>query len=266
MQRHTLLPLFTVVLVTSTGCRNEGDIVAIDTGEVASEELAAEWEGASIEIVSPTAGEFLPLGEEAEFEFIVWSADGETLNPAELEDVRWSSSIDSSWSGFEAEFTDEDLSVGTHTIKAEVVSPTGERLFDAVGGVLVQSDRAGTYAGMISVSTETEEYQVGCGGGAIIVVEPTGEVGTGDAACLVSIQGMDIELLYNFNLELEDGGEVGGEVAAQVFTWEIPTDFAGSHEGEELTGEWSVEIGSYGELLGEISVERISRETSYGSE
>jgi hypothetical protein len=236
----------------------------IDTASTsATTEDFSEWDGAVLEILSPTANEFLALGEESEFEFVMWSADGDPLNPAELDNVIWRSSLDATWSGFSAEFDDDDLSVGTHTIKASATLPNGQDVFDAVGGVLVQHENAGTYAGLVITSTEVDETQVSCAGGAVMVVDANGEGSYGEATCYLGFQGQEIELIYEFNLEF-DGSEAGGVVEIKIGGWGIPFDYIGSIYNGSITGEWTGTISGLADIDGSLDVERISRDTSWG--
>ncbi len=258
----TLLPL-----VMTSGCRSDSEILEIDTGGLTdtastTTEDFSDWEGAVLEIISPTANEFLALGEDAEFEFVMWSADGDPLDPAELDNVIWSSSVDAAWSGFSSEFDDDDLGVGTHTIKASATLPTEQNVFDAVGGVLVQHEDAGTYAGLVTTSTEAEEIQVSCAGGAVMVVDAYGEGGYGEATCYLGFQGQEIELIYEFNLAFEDNDAVG-TVEVLLGSFGIPFDYTGNIYSGDITGEWEGSIAGFADIAGSLDVERISRDTSW---
>jgi len=244
----------------------ELDSGGVDTGTMTTTttEDFSDWEGAVLEIVSPTANEFIPLGEDYEFEFAMWSAEGEPLDPSELDDVIWSSSADATWSGFGPEFDDDDLGVGTHTIKASATLPTGQNVFDAVGGVLVQHENAGTYAGLVTTSTEADEFQVSCAGGAVMVVDAYGEGSYGEATCYLGFQGQEIELVYQFNLEFEEN-EAGGSVEIMIGSWGIPFDYTGNINDGSVTGEWGGTVSGLADIVGSLDVERISRDTSWGN-
>jgi len=263
------MTIATLPLLAIMGCRSDSDIMQIDTGGIGTDtastttEDLSDWEGAVLEILSPTPNEFLALGEDSEFEFVMWSAAGEPLDPSELDDVIWSSSVDSTWSGFSAEFDDDDLGVGTHTIKASATLPTGQNVFDAVGGVLVQHEDAGTYAGLVTTSTEADEIQVSCAGGSVMVVDAYGEGGYGEATCYLGFQGQEIELIYEFNLEFE-GNDAAGTVEVMIGSWGIPFDFAGNVYDSSITGDWSGSIAGFADIAGSLELERISRDTSWG--
>jgi hypothetical protein len=242
-------------------CNSDNAILGLeDTAIIEDEEPSDPYEGAVLEIVSPVANSFLSYGEPAEFEAVLWDKEG---NPLVFEDINWNSTIDEAWRHAGATFSNEELDVGIHLLRVNAELPNGERLFDAVGGILVQSENAGTYAGSAIVSADTGDIQLGCAGGAIMVIDVYGETAEGEADCILALQGQVIELDYAFDLDVEKD-DLAGEAALSIYGFELPTDFAGElTEEKQLSGTWSQSVFGQLEIDGEVRLERISRDTSY---
>ena len=251
-----IFPLF-------AACSSENAVLGLedeDTGIIEEEEPVDPYEGATLEILSPKANSFVPYGEDAEFEAVLWDKNGE---PLIFEDINWNSTVDEDWRHTAGTFENDELGVGVHTLRVNATLPNGERLFDAVGGVWVQSEVAGTYAGTVIVSADTGDFQVGCAGGAVMVVDVYGEAAEGEAECILALQGQSLELDYIFDLENEDDG-LTGDAAVDIYGIQFPTDYEGSVTKEgELEGYWAQDILGFLDLEGELRLKRVSRDTSY---
>jgi hypothetical protein len=113
------------------------------------------------------------------------------------------------------------------------------------------------------VSADTGDIQLGCAGGAIMVIDVYGETAEGEADCILALQGQVIELDYAFDLDVEKD-DLAGEAALSIYGFELPTDFAGElTEEKQLSGTWSQSVFGQLEIDGEVRLERISRDTSY---
>jgi hypothetical protein len=181
----------------------------------------AVYDGASLRILSPVSGAFLPLEETASFAAELVAADGTPLDGA---GITWTSSVDPGWSGTGEAFDDTTLDVGIHDIAAEVALPNGDRLVYVSGGVLRQSTFAGTYSGLFSVDGNYNGLVFTCSGVGITVCEPYGTDITGDASCLVSVLGFDLPLSFVFELENAQGvitGTAGADLFG-LFTYDFP--------------------------------------------
>ena len=255
--------LLAFMIPVFSGCSSDSAILGIDdedADDIVEEDPVDPYEGAVLEILSPSANSFVPYGETTEFEAVLWSKDGD---PLVFDDINWNSNLDSGWLASGSTFENDTLDVGIHTLRVNAELPNGEKLFDAVGGVWVQSEMAGTYAGSVIVDADTGEFQVGCAGGAIVVVDVYGEAAEGEAECILSFQGESLELAYVFDLDHKNE-ELTGEAAVDIYGFQIPTDFEGfvNRDGE-LGGFWEQNALGFLDLAGELRVNRVSRDTSY---
>ena len=125
-----------------TGCSPKYNVLGIDTDD--EEEAEFDYSNATLRIVQPKSGTFVPYNEISNFEAELLDKDGNIL---ELDDVNWSSSVDTAWDPTGRSFDDDSLDVGLHDLTAQIELPNGDRLAYSVGGVLVQSVWAGTYVG-----------------------------------------------------------------------------------------------------------------------
>ena len=224
-----------------------------------TEEEEALWAGATLKIDAPESGAFLPLGEDANFEASVYDAEGNLLD---FDAITWATDQDSTWSLLGASVADATLGVGRHALTASAVLPNGDRLAYTVGGVLVQSAYAGVYAGTLSMDAAYDSYAVGCAGAASVIIDAAGTAVTGDAGCLLSLQGFDLDAQFNLDMENADG-DVSGAMNLDLQFFEYPLDAAGSvtEDGEfTINFEASLDIGAPVTLTGELNALRISRE------
>lgn len=216
------------------------------------------FDGASMRIVAPASGAFLPIEEPALFEAELLAADGVPLDGSE---ITWTSSLDPAWSGLGESFEDSTLDVGLHDLTAEVALPNGDRLVYAVGGILRQSTFAGTYSGLFSVDGSYNGLVFTCSGTGLTVCEPYGTDITGDAACLVSILGFDLPLSFVFELE-NAAGVVTGTAGADIFglfAFDFPAEGTLFPAAEGLAIDFAGEVPLTGiTITGVYDAERVS--------
>jgi len=220
----------------------------------------AIYEDAEFRIVSPESGSFRPLGELRPYEAVLVAADGTELS---VEQVVWSSSVDSSWDGIGMFFEDDSIGVGEHDITAEVVLPNGDRLAHTVGGVLVQHRLAGTYSGLFSATGGYQQFQFTCSGSALIRVDAFGEVAQGTGNCVASLIVFDLPLDFVFDLEVNPAdGEIVGQAGAQVlgpFVYDFPAEGIMTPNQLDLTWAGTVLLLNF-DVDAQMSAERISRD------
>lgn len=244
-------------------CSNDYLVVeGADTGELVEDDGISEetWDGATLQILSPQSGEFIPWEQGGLFEAQIVDAEGEVLP---FDEISWEST-EGDWTGLGTSFQADDLAVGKQDFTATAHLPNGDRLRYTVGGVLVQSEYAGTYAGTMRVDVEVEGYTVACAGASTIVIDPYGEAVLGDASCLLSFQGFDLDGVFNVDAD-NDLGDIEGDIAIEIYGFEIPMELEGEVSSEgELFGEFEGDAYGYGTFVGQLELDRISRETSYG--
>jgi hypothetical protein len=245
-----LLPLLLLVACGGEiGIRDGGT----DTDEV---EDLARYDGATLRILEPRSASFLPLGASHGFTAEVVAADGTILD--DVEDIAWVSSVDTAWSGTGAAFTSDALDVGLHEITASVELPNGDRLAYTVGGVLVQSELAGTYVGTITTGFTIQGFPVSCGGSATLVVEPYGENLAGTATCLAAVNGFEIPLEYTVEGTIA-ADEVDGMLQVRIIAFDLDLPAAGT------IGNGALEMAFEGDIFGTaltggLRTERVSRD------
>ena len=250
--RHTLL----IGLVFAVGC--SPDYLVVDADGTDSAELE-QWDIASLEIVSPQSGDFLPWEESNDFKAVIVDEEG---NELEFDDIQWSSSIDDDWSITGRDLSDDALAVGTHAITATAELPNGDRLSYTVGGVLVQSEYAGTYTGSLRVDLISDQISTACSGAASLVVDVYGEVVDGNANCFLSIQGFDIDSAFVVAGENDDG-DLGGEILVDIGGFfELPLELSGDLTADgEMTGGFEGDVVGFAEVQGLLTATRITRDT-----
>jgi hypothetical protein len=234
-----------------------------DTEDTTPEEDYSEFDGASLVIHEPASGDFLPYGETASFSAEVIGADGNTLD---FDDIVWTSDIDDAWTLTGRDLSDDSLDVGTHALTAEASLPNGDRLAYTIGGVLVQSAYTGVYTGTLTVDVAADyngtTYAAGCSGAITLVVDVYGETATGDAGCLISLFGYDLDTTYVFDLENDDGS-LSGTAGLDLSFYTLDIDTTGDISDDGVaTLSFATDIYGYGDLTGEVEATRVSRDVS----
>jgi hypothetical protein len=253
------------LLLVSAAC-SENKVVGVldegtDTvGETVDEtvEDTALYDGASLIVEAPLSGDFLPLGEDADFIATVYSADGE---PMDFDNISWRTDLDTDWALLGTDAEDDSLAVGRHAITAEAILPNGDRLSSTMGGILVQHEDAGIYVGDVqadvTLSYDGADYTTGCIGATTIIVDPYGETAIGDSSCIISLLGFEQELDYSFDMTL-DSGDLGGSAAVNLLLFEIDFDVSGEVADGEMVGSW--ESSDFVEIAGDLDATRVSRD------
>ena len=235
-------------------CQGE---LGVRGGESDSDVDLSRYEGASLRIVDPVSASFLAWEEDHDYRAELRAADG-TLIEEDLE-INWVSSVDAAWAPAGGlAFSDATLDVGLHDLTAEITVPNGDRLAHTVGGVLVQSEAAGTYVGTLITSFTFQNFPIACAGSTVLTVEPYGKDVTGEATCLASAGGFEIPLEFVIAADNADD-RVQGIVSANIVFFDVEFDAAGQREGEALNMEFEGMIAT-SPVTGRIETERISRD------
>lgn len=232
---------------------------ASDSGDADEEIDPAAFDGATLAIVSPADGAFLPLGEAVTFTAELLDADGA---PLDYDDITWTTSLDAEWSVVGASTELDDLPIGQHTFRATAILPNGSQVTDAVGGVLVQAEAAGVYAGNMILDA-TGEYEgtpitTSCVGGAVMTVDAAGERVTGESTCVLSLLGFNQEATHVFDLAVE-GDEIVGAATVDLGFLAVDFEAAGQVSDGVLEATWSDNLYGFVELDGTLEVERVTR-------
>ena len=244
---------------STTGETTPGETGTGTTGTEVEETHA--WDEAELVILTPHSADWLDLGATSDFEAVVYDAEG---NETDFDEISWSSDVDSAWTPSGSSFGDDSLDAGTHALTAKAILPNGNRLVYTIGGVHVQHEDAGIYAGNLAVDTTFDyngtEYTTTCLGAATVVVDIWGETGVGDSVCTISLLGYDLDATFDFALELADGA-IGGSSAVDFsfFTYDIDTE--GDVGDGVLTADFSDTVYGYVDLAGELDLTRITRDT-----
>lgn len=242
------------------GVGGDGGADTGDDGDTDDEVDPESFDGATLQIMEPEAGDFLPLGEATEFRAVVLDAEGNELSDVE---VVWTSDIDTDWGEIAGTFEDDSLEVGTHTLTARAWLPNGAVVSDRAGAVLVQHEDAGTYVGnmVLDVSGEFQgtPLTASCIGAAVVVVDGWGELATGDSDCIISLLGFAQEATLVFNLGVDDH-EIAGESALDLSFIQYGFDTEGEVEDGVLVAEWSDNVFGFADIAGAMELERITRD------
>jgi len=241
-----------IALVSLFACSS--DYLVVDETEV--DEVDASWDAATLVVDAPAPGSFISWEDGGHFEARILDAEGNDLL---FDDIQWSSDI-GGWENVGAAFDDDSMDVGTHAITATATLPNGDRLAYTVGGVLIQSAYAGTYAGTMNVDLAYDTYAVGCAGAATITIDAYGDQVDGSANCLLSFQGYDLDSAFVLDVE-NDRGDLYGDISVDMMGYEVPMEFGGdvTEEGE-LYGTFEGDIFGQASFSGELDVTRVSRE------
>lgn len=218
----------------------------------------ATYDGATLRIVQPESGGFVPLGEAYDFVAELRSADGDVLDT--FTEVTWQSDVDTAWSGDGLAFADETIDVGMHAITATAELPNGDRVAHTIGGVLVQAEEAGTYVGTFRATLTLQDLPLACAGAAIFVVEPYGEGVEGTAECLAAAGDFELPLDFTVVAEHTDGA-VDGVATARIIAFDVEFPAQGTLGG----GGPTIEMAFSGpvltsELSGAVAADRLNRD------
>lgn len=217
-----------------------------------------EFDGASLVILAPASGDFLPWSEDSEFQAEVHDAEG---NVMDFEDITWTSDVDTAWGISGTDVTDSSLDVGTHALTATAELPNGDRLAYTIGGVLVQSPYAGIYSGTLQVDLSYDTYAVACSGATTMTVDAYGETVTGDASCLLSLNGYDLDTAYVMEYENSEGTLSGSSgIDLGFYQYDIETTGTLDTDGN-MAASFSADLSGLG-MTGTLSATRITRDLS----
>lgn len=258
------MPWFALILLAS--CVGKGTLGVecdqiSDTTDTADPIDQAYWRGVELTVLSPRSGSFIPLGTLVHLEAALTDAEGA---PASWTDVHWTTDQDEQFEFVGLVGDVPDFPVGDHVITAKTILLGGDQLSYAVGGVLVQHELAGVYAGVVNVGLDTtiQAYPVStnCVGSVDFVVDPYGETLSGSGSCIASVAGMfdlPLDLLIDATIT---GADVQGTLGVDVGGWfSLPAPFSGVFTASDrMEGTFSYQYGGTS-LMGDIDAHRVAR-------
>jgi hypothetical protein len=107
-----------------------------------------------------------------------------------------------------------------------------------------------------------QTYAAGCSGALTLVVDAYGQTATGDAGCLLSLFGYDLDTTYAIDLDNADG-ELDGSSTADLVLVNYDFDTTGSiTEDGAIEGTFSDDVYGYLQIDGTFTAERFSRDIS----
>lgn len=246
-----------LLVLTLAACKGEGNLIDIaDTDVVEDEPTFEEYDDATLRIVAPTSGAFLAIEEPQTFEAELLDAAGA---PLPFTDITWTSSQDAAWTPVGLVITDKPLDVGVHDVTAEAALPNGDRLAHTIGGLRVQSWYAGTYTGLFTADVLANGYTVTCSGAATLFVDKHGEKATGNAECVISLNGYDLPATFAFDLDNDDG-DLSGVANIDLSFFSVPLEATGSLD--RTTGVAEIAFGGdvygFATVDGAVDADRVS--------
>jgi hypothetical protein len=115
----------------------------------------------------------------------------------------------------------------------------------------------------LTVNAAYDAYALGCAGAATLVVDAYGEEVTGDASCIMSLQGFEMETAYVLALANQEG-VLAGDAAVDIMGYQIPMGFDGTLNNEgTLTGSFGGNVMGLLDLDGSLEATRVSRDTEF---
>jgi hypothetical protein len=250
------------LLFALTGCRSETSLTGgtpPPEEEIEEEEPDySEFDGATLEVNSPVSGDILSLSEGQYLDALILDADGE---PMDFDDIIWETDqVDGAIHiGQEG---DVFLPYGIHEFTVTAELPNGDRLQTVLGGVRIQSEHTGVYAGQVEINIAIEfqgtPVNAQCVGGLDFVVDMAGEAFGGAGSCsisLVVLPGFDVAYSVNANI---DGDLVDGAIGINILLFDLPIGFEGAFEGDTVYADFEGAIPLLGDLTGGIDAHRVS--------
>ena len=151
-----------------------------------------------------------------------------------------------------------------HTFRATALLPNGDQVTDVVGGILVQHEDAGVYAGnmVLDATGEFEGTPITASriGAAVLVVDAYGETASGDSTCLLSL-GFSQELQHQFAFDVSSG-DLDGSATVDAGFFAQDFDATGELDDGALSATWGDNLFGFADLEGRLEVERVTRDLS----
>jgi hypothetical protein len=260
-----LIVLLALLALALLGCQGEtyltgGDCLPSgdDDDSADVEEQHPEFDGSTLAVYSPLPAGIFYLENDMELDAEVLDADGE---PLDFDDIIWETDLDDD-PILEGKNGDVELDWGIHTLTVTADLPNGTRLQTVLGGIRVQGEHTGIYAGNFAMNIDIE-YQgtpitASCLGGLDFVVEMDGETLIGDSGqCTINLVIMgEMDVSYSVDGEI-DGGDVTGAIQLDLGFFDLPVSYDGSIDDGDIYAEYGGSVVLF-EFNGNIDAHRVS--------
>jgi hypothetical protein len=247
MRAHLFIVMLLALALSTAGC--QGDTVLTgptllgdddDSAGIDDEDLYPEFDGATMVVHAPVSAAIYPLEDDLELEAEILDVDGE---PLDFEDIVWE--IDSDDDPiFVGDQGDVEMDWGIHTFTVTADLPNGDRLQTVLGGVRVQSENTGIYAGNFALNVHAE-YQgtpitASCLGGLAFVVGMSGETLDAEGGqCTINLIIMgEMDVSYGVEGEVDDG-DVDGNIQLDLGFFDLPVGYEGELSDGEMYAEYA---------------------------
>ena len=119
----------------------------------------------------------------------------------------------------------------------------------------------GIYSGTLQIDAVYSSYAVGCSGATTITVDAYGETVTGDASCLLSLNGYDLDTSYILAYDNADGALTGSSsIDLGFYQYDIDTTGTLDVDGN-LDASFTTDLSGLS-LTGTLTATRITRDLS----
>lgn len=253
LRMHMLIPL---ALAMFMGC--DGDANLTGPGGPGAPGEFPEFDGAQLVVTSPQSAAIYLRDEGVPFEAEVVGADGTTLD---FDEIVWTSDQEEG-EVFVGRSGEEFIAWGIHAFTATAELPNGDRLVYVAGGVRIQGEHSGIYAGNLNITLDAEfqgtPISGSCNGGLDFVVDMSGTLMDGGGGCTVDLLILgQFDVSYALDASIFDD-DAEGNIGVDVGFFELPVEWEGEFDSND---DFEADFAG-GALLfdmtGEIAATRVS--------
>ncbi|MCB9664983.1 MAG: hypothetical protein H6732_12785 [Alphaproteobacteria bacterium] len=236
---------------TDTG---KDDTAEDDTGEPAPV-IDPRFDEAVLVVAEPVPAGVYLLDEGIPLEGWVESADGVKL-PAG--DLHWTTTGEDFW-GLEGAF---DVEAGRYDVEVGADLPNGDRLRTTIGGVRVQDDLTGVYAGSVQIAAfftyQGQEIRSDCIGALAFHIGAGGKQVNGSGGCQLSVFFTDpIDFTFDLTGTI-DKPDVSGALRVNALLIKLPIPWEGTVTTKNgLQGGFAADL-TVARFEGSLSARRVS--------
>ncbi|MEE2827635.1 MAG: hypothetical protein VX498_00485 [Myxococcota bacterium] len=246
------LATLTCTLALTSACASEAFLSTSN-----DEDLFPEFDGATLEVLSPQPAGIFLLDEAVSLEARILSSEGEVMD---FESILWET--DEEGSIAEGSSQEVWLDWGIRTVTVTAALPNGDRLQTILGGIRVQGRHTGIYGGDLAINLNAEfegtPITASCLGGLNFIVDMSGEILEADeGSCTINLLVMgEMDIGYGVQAEVSDD-LADGNIQINTGFFDLPIAFEGGFEDDELTAEFEGDAFVFS-FDGSLSARRLS--------